>query len=106
MLLLIQFTDLLKKQMVDFEEYTKIKQKTGWILIALMSVSLIGWAMISMIIIKNKERVWKYAILDDTPAASVYSTYWYNKTPVVPLQVDTLPGVKNKEKIILPENYK
>lgn len=87
--------------MFDYEEYKRIKQRTGWIIIFLISFFLISWFMINMVLIGDQPRHWDYSIVEDTPAKSIYSTHYIEDDKKDIQQIEPLPGadsLKTREK--------
>jgi hypothetical protein len=85
--------------MFEFEEYKKIRQIYGWLIIIALSLLLISWCMIAHMLIPETERQWDFGVIDDTPASSKYSTVPTPEDKNVPLQIkaDILEQKKFKE---------
>jgi hypothetical protein len=73
--------------MFEFEEYKKIRQVYGWIIIIALSASLISWCLIVHMIVPDTPRNWDFGTLDDTPASSKYSIQSPPTETNVPLQI-------------------
>lgn len=80
-----------------YEEYKKISQATGWLLLIALSAGLIGWAMVLNMLIPDTERHWDFGALPDTPAESRYSTVEPAVDEPAPVQLELPPGLTQKD---------
>ena len=80
----------------DYEEYKNIPQVLAWIIIIILSVSIMSGAMMLMFIIPDVDREWDFGALPQTPGESIYSTQEPEdyEAENVPLQIEPLPGAK------------
>jgi len=78
--------------MTQYEENKKTKNSHAWAVIISMSVLLITWFMLNMFLIGEQPRTWDYAIVEDTPAKSIYSTNEVNDDEKAIKQIETIPG--------------
>lgn len=60
--------------MERYEENSKWSTFKSWLVIFIISGSLLAWAMIMMTFVKDAPRKWDFGNIEFTPAKSVYST--------------------------------
>jgi hypothetical protein len=55
-------------------EYKVLSRSWGWVIIILITISLLAFGMWVMMIVPDAPRQWSYGTLPQTPAESAYST--------------------------------
>ncbi len=79
-------------------EYKIIPQLWGWVLLILFAASILGYGMLSHMIIPDAPREWDFGQFPDTPAQSVYSTVEPLRGAGYPRVIQILPGAAPLEK--------
>jgi hypothetical protein len=90
----------------SFEENLEVKSSiTGWLILILFSVLILGWGMFIMMCVPKVPRDWDFGALPDTPGISAYST----KAPVIekqpPRQFAPLPEGTSWNRKMTPASY-
>lgn len=80
-----------------YDEYKLMPQLWGWILLLLLSASLILWAHWIHSVVPAVERQWDYSSLPQTPAQSIYSSVTPPPGAEPAQQLPALPGAKPLE---------
>jgi hypothetical protein len=78
--------------MEKYENFRIISQKWGWLLIFLLSATIISWGMLLMFVIPQTPRQWYFGAEKQIPAESVYSSSRATQEVNVPRQVEQVPG--------------
>ena len=79
-------------------EYKIVPQFWGWVLLILFALSILGYGMLSHMIIPDAPREWDFGQFPDTPALSVYSTTEPSPGMEYPRVISVLPGARPLEK--------
>ena len=78
----------------EYEEYKRLPQAVGWLLLVLLSASLIGYALWVHALVPDVDRQWDFGALPQAPAASIYSTRLTPAEKVPPQQLQPLPEAR------------
>lgn len=57
-----------------YEEEHELPPLWGWVLVVMLSASLVGFGWLVYLIVPDGPRHWDFGQLPDTPAESIYST--------------------------------
>ncbi len=90
--------------MKDYEEKTSFRNVWGWTSLFLLSLFVIGWAMVLMFSVKDVPRKWDYGSEIDAPSENIYTTIRYDKNEKDKQQIETLPGINKDSVQIIYQN--
>jgi hypothetical protein len=75
-----------------YDEEKEMPQPLAWVVIILFSAAIVGYGVVTYLIVPDGPRRWDYRTLADTPAESVYNTSIPPKPVEAPPQIAPLPG--------------
>lgn len=78
----------------EYEEHKRLPQILGWMLLILLSASLIGYGLWVHSLVPDQPRQWDFGALPQTPAESVYSSVAPSPEAEPPRQVAPLPEAR------------
>jgi hypothetical protein len=78
-------------------EYKILPQFWGWVLLILFAASILGYGMLSHMILPDTPREWDFGQFPDAPAESVYSTVEPVRGAAYPNVIKTLPEARPLE---------
>jgi hypothetical protein len=88
--------------MKQFEEYRQIPDLWSWIVIALIGLSVVGWGLMNVLLVHDRQREWDYGTLPDVPGQSIYSTGQTGGQATPPPQIAPLPPAATRPAATAP----
>jgi hypothetical protein len=74
-----------------YEEEKEMPQPLAWVVITLFSAFIVGYGVVTYLLVDDGPRQWSYGTLADTPAESIYNSAVPGKPAQAPPQITPLP---------------
>ena len=75
-----------------YEEEKEMPQVWAWVTITLFSATILGYGIVTYLLVDDGPRQWDYRTLADAPSDSIYNTTLPKKPAKAPPLIAPLPG--------------